>query len=89
MGLLRCGRYDCEHIMCDRMVFDGEMYICDSCYEELRALWSVVSMDAISKHDVRRFIEEFMRSPVETYETKISGIELHDEFNRLVGNGDK
>lgn len=87
MGVLACDRYCCENIMCERMVLDGEMYICNRCYEELREHWdrecSGVSM---SVEDVRRFIVDFMHSPVGTHGRKMSGQELQNEFERLAND---
>jgi hypothetical protein len=40
----------------------------------------------MSKGDVRRFIEDFMRSPVGTHGRKMSGQELQDEFERLAND---
>ena len=53
MGVMRCDRGDCENILCDRYSYEYG-YICDECFEELKAHTPIVS------------IKEFMSSPKRT-----------------------
>ena len=35
MSVLACDRNGCEHIMCNRLILDSTMYICNTCFDEL------------------------------------------------------
>lgn len=81
MGVMRCGRYDCEHIMCTRLILDRSMYICEYCYDELLAtkrMWPT----QMSAREVEDRIREFMRSPVRS-QTLLDGEQIDEEFERL------
>lgn len=81
MGVMRCDRRDCEHIMRDRVILDGTEYICGDCWDELcEAKWP----DTMTAREVRDAIETFMDTrPGTTTVLDREGIE--EEFKRLTG----
>ncbi len=83
MGVMACDRAGCEHIMCNRLILDGEMYICGECHEELREArrdWPN-TMTALA---LREAILEFMRTEPGHHRV-LSGDDLDAEFERLMG----
>lgn len=53
MGVLKCDRKDCEHIMCERLS-DEHGYLCSTCFEELIDLR--IPLDSLE-------IKKFMQTP--------------------------
>lgn len=83
MGVMACDRAGCEHVMCNRLILDGEMYICGECYTELleaRKAWPW-EMTAL---ELREAILEFMRTNPGHHRI-LSGDDLDAEFERLMG----
>lgn len=35
MGVLACDRSGCENVMCDRLSYHYNAYLCDECFDEL------------------------------------------------------
>jgi hypothetical protein len=85
MGSMKCDRVDCEHIMCDKMVLGGSMYICDTCYSELVNYRKTdeVWRDVMRSANIRKLIEAFMETPPGTYDSTL--VNTDEEFNRLTG----
>jgi hypothetical protein len=86
MSVLRCGRYDCEEIMCTRMILDGDYYICEDCWQELLKYkndWP----EEMTALEVKQAIVDFMHSPVGTYH-KMQSVDIDAEFKRLTGQED-
>lgn len=84
MGVMACDRTECENVMYERLILDGRMYICSDCYAELlcdKKTWPV-TMTAL---EIRERIENFMRSRPGRYQV-LSGEDLDNEFNRLMGS---
>lgn len=84
MSVLACDRYNCDNIMCDRLILNGTKYICDTCYDELieyKSIWP----QSVSKVDVEYKIQVFMISSPGTYK-RLDQSEIQAEFDRLVGN---
>ncbi len=82
MGVMACGRGDCEHIMCDQLILNGSRYICYSCYEELCRLKSTWSAQ-LPKGKVEKRIKKFMKSSPGKYHTEL--VDTDTEFDRLTG----
>ncbi len=83
MGVMACDRAGCEHIMCNRLILDGEMYICGECHEELveaRRGWPS-TMTALA---LREAILDFMRTEPGHHRV-LYGEDLDAEFERLMG----
>lgn len=83
MSVLACGRYRCDNIMCDRLIFSGRYYICDRCYEELLVFKATWKQDEMTANEVKPRIEEFMRTEPGTYVAAPRGVGIDEEFQRL------
>ncbi len=84
MSVLECDRTGCPHVMCERMVLDGSMYICSECFEELdeyRRTWT----SPMSRAGVRQAIVDFMKTEPGTHSVLEGAVDVDAEFNRLVG----
>lgn len=65
MGVIQCGRGECENILCSRLILNDGYYICDDCWEELlgyKSTWP----PTLSVKDAKAKIEHFMHTPVGT-----------------------
>ena len=85
MGVMACDRFDCKHIMCDRLILDGTEYICNDCYQELlesKESWENVN----TPYDLKIKIEYFMRTATGSQRKPCSKEELEAEFKRLMGD---
>ena len=83
MGVMRCDRQECEHIMCERCILHNSMYICNDCYGELveyKKTWEAPMMAA----DVERKIRDFMETPPGTLRPVLP-CDIDAEFERLTG----
>jgi len=91
MGVMACGRRDCENIMCTRLILDHSAYICDECFEELLLRMGLSKERDSEIHaglpermcpvELRRRIEDFMRTPKGTF----LEVDTREEFDRLTG----
>jgi hypothetical protein len=83
MSVLACDRAGCENVMCDRLILDGQAYICDECFEELKIVKSTwcYNLNGLS---VREGIEYFMMSRKNT-QRSVQPPEVEEEFKRLTG----
>lgn len=59
MGVKACDRTACENIMCDRLILNGDAYVCDECWRELLQ-YADTWPERISVSEVRKLVEEFM-----------------------------
>lgn len=83
MGVMACDRAGCEHIMCNRLILDGKMYICGECHEELlesRRDWP----NTLTALALQQLIVEFMETAPGTHRV-LYGDDLDAEFERLMG----
>lgn len=70
--------------MCERLILDGDAYICDSCWDELleaKETWPKQMVEV----DVRDAIERFMRSAPGSLRI----VETDAAFARLTGSDSK
>ena len=85
---MECDRYECENIMCSKMVLSGSMYICDTCYLELvnyrktGEAWR----DTMQSIEIKNLIAQFMDTPPGTY---LEEVNTDEEFEKLTGNRDE
>lgn len=79
MSVMQCSRRGCPHILCERIILNGSMYICGDCWEELLVVkksWP----DRMTRTEVKEAIEAFMDSdPLESVEL----VDTDAEFSRL------
>jgi hypothetical protein len=70
--------------MCERLILEGQAYICPPCWEELltyKATWP----ETMSAAEVRERIEDFMhKSPPGTF-LLVEKADIDAEFERLTG----
>lgn len=82
MSVMACSRYECIHILCERLILCSSRYICDECYTELlqyKASWPVSLMLV---DDVRDRINTFLTTSPGTY-SKSGSKDIDAEFTRL------
>lgn len=82
MGVLACNRNDCRNIMCDRLILDGEAYICNDCFDELLAFRKTWPKE-MPLSEVRARIEAFMQTEPGA-NVQAADDEIEQEFRRLV-----
>ena len=81
MGVMACDRFGCENIMCNKLILDGEYYICHECFAELKHEKDNWPTDTKAR-DVFALIKVFMDSrPYRNSDGEETTVE--DEFNRL------
>ena len=85
MSVLACDRLGCEAIMCNRLILDSTVRLCEDCWKELKnykATWPPY----MPVYQVRQRIEWFMSnvSPGSYTENCLDDIDV--EFERLTGS---
>ncbi len=81
MSVLACNRAYCPNIMCDRLILNGEMYICNDCFKELlkfKETWN----ESVQPIHVDHLIRQFMTTALGTYTTDNKD-SVEEEFKRL------
>lgn len=79
MGVMACGRSNCEAVMCHIMVADR--YMCSDCLDELRESrkdWP----DQMTKPEFDKKIEDFYASKVGTFK-KLDPVDIDAELDRI------
>ncbi len=81
MGVMSCGRRDCQNILCEHLLFDGSEYICNACLQELKEQQKTWPKAGQTAADVRTRVEQFMDSP----KGSMTPVDADQEFARLIG----
>lgn len=71
--------------MCDHLILGGSAYLCRECYQELTHYFESWDAKNMVVADVRKRIEEFLRSTPGTY-LPLDSDTLREEFNRLTSS---
>lgn len=88
MGVIYCSRNECNHIMCDRMILNGTLYICNECYGEL-LLYKTTWPNFMTKREVKINIEHFMSDTSPGEFIYVGKEDINDEFKRLTCDEDR
>jgi len=90
MGVMKCNREKCKHIMCDRLITGAggiEYYICDECAEELRNfLHKKYPEGEIEKGELLDAVDEFMRTECGRYDPEKGDVD--EMFDKILTRGE-
>jgi hypothetical protein len=82
MSVMACSRHECSHILCDKLILDGSMYICSTCWEELllyKNTWPAI----MKAKEVKERIEQFMNNSIPGEFLLVNQEEIDTIFNYL------
>ena len=81
-----CDRVDCTNVH-SRLILDGTMRICESCYKEIEDYKAAFWYGSKTKKDIYDRILSYMRHvPPGELMPILKKLEIDKEFNRLMGN---
>jgi hypothetical protein len=85
MGVMRCGRSNCDNIMCDKSININHdwWYICERCLDELevfRQTWP----ESVSVEDIDGLLLKFMDSNVSSHKRYSTYEEIEKEFRNRI-----
>lgn len=82
MGVMRCSRDNCNHVLCHLTILENRLYICADCFNELtehKNTWQ----PPMTKLEIRAKIEEFMNTEVGAYFRMEGATDIDEEFRKL------